>query len=344
MNWLEVSLTVNGELAEAVADVFARFAPNGVMTEQGVKFTDDEDAGTPTGPITVHAYLEVNDGLEETRQKLEESLYYLGMIQPLPTPVYKQIADQNWMEAWKQHYKPIPIGRRLVIVPAWLDSPDPIRIPIKIDPGMAFGTGTHPTTQLCLELMELFFESCHSESFDFAQDKLREESNSRGGDSSLATSALAGGAREERLAQNDIKVIDVGCGSGILSIAAIKLGAKSALGVDIDAESIVNARENADTNGIGDEFILGVGSVQEILAGKFPFKKAPLVVANILAPVIIRLFDAGIADLIEDGGTIILSGILQEQGDKVIEAAQAKGLKLTEKRQMGDWVAMSLKN
>ena len=150
MNWLEVSLTVNGELAESVADVFARFAPNGVMTEQGVKFLDEEDEGTATGPITVRAYLEVNEQLEETRQKLEESLFYLGMITPVPTPTYKQIADQNWMEAWKQHYKPILIGQRLLILPAWLESPEPNRIPIKIDPGMAFGTGTHPTTQLCL--------------------------------------------------------------------------------------------------------------------------------------------------------------------------------------------------
>src|SRR3989304_2784889 len=122
MNWLEVSLTVNGELAEAVAEVLARFAPNGVMTEQGVRYTDDEDAGTPTGPITVRAYLEMNDGIEETRQRLEESLCYLGMIQPLPAASYKQIADQNWMEAWKQHYHPIVIGERLVIVPAWMDS------------------------------------------------------------------------------------------------------------------------------------------------------------------------------------------------------------------------------
>ena len=158
MNWLEVSLTVNGELAESVADVFARFAPNGVMTEQGVKFLDDEDEGTATGPITVRAYLEVNDQLEETRQKLEESLFYLGMITPVPIPTYKQIADQNWMEAWKLHYKPILIGQRLLILPAWLESPEPKRIPIKIDPGMAFGTGTHPTTQLCLELMEVSFE------------------------------------------------------------------------------------------------------------------------------------------------------------------------------------------
>ena len=88
-NWLEVSLVVNGELAEAVADVLARFAPNGVMTEQGVKYNDAEDAGTPTGPITVRAYLPADDQLEETRQKLEESLYYLGMIQPLPSATFQ---------------------------------------------------------------------------------------------------------------------------------------------------------------------------------------------------------------------------------------------------------------
>jgi len=306
VNWLEVSLTVDGELAESVADVFARFAPNGVMTEQGVKYNDAEDAGTPTGPITVRAYLEVNDLLEETRQKLEESLFYLGMIRPLPATSYKQIADQNWMEAWKQYYRPILIGQRLLILPAWMESPEPSRVAIKIDPGMAFGTGTHPTTQLCLELMETYLNLSGLED-------------------------LAG-----------VRVIDVGCGSGILSIAALKLGATRALGVDIDEESVKNSRENADTNGVGDEFILGVGSVQEVLDGKFEFNTALLVVANILAPVIIRLFDAGLADLIETEGSIILSGILQEQEQNVIEAAQAKGLKMIERRQMGDWVALMM--
>jgi ribosomal protein L11 methyltransferase len=323
MNWLEVSLTVNGELAEAVADVFARFAPNGVMTEQGVKYNDAEDAGAPTGPITVRAYLEINDQIEETRQKLEESLYYLGMIQPLPTAVYRQIADQNWMEAWKRHYKPIPIGERLLILPAWMDSPDPNRIAIRIDPGMAFGTGTHPTTQLCLELMEL--RLCHPE------PQGGEGSPRRAGDSSLPS-----------VAQNDIKVIDVGCGSGILSIAAIKLGAAKALGVDIDEESVRNARENASANGVGKELILGVGSVPEILEGRYPFRKTPLVVANILAPVIVRLFESGLADLIEENGTVILSGILFEQEKSVLEAGQAHGLRVTGRRQMGDWVALAM--
>ncbi len=306
MNWLEVSLTVNGELAESVADVFARFAPNGVMTEQGVKFLDEEDEGTATGPITVRAYLEVDENLEDTRQKLEESLFYLGMITPVPTPSYKQIADQNWMEAWKLHYKPILVGQGLLILPAWLESPDPQRIPIKIDPGMAFGTGTHPTTQLCLELMEVSFE--------------------------------------KRLTLNvqRFDAIDVGCGSGILSIAALKLGAEKVLGVDIDIESVKNSRENADLNEVGEELVLGQGSVTEILRGDFEFKSAPLVVANILAPIIIRLFDAGLADLIQPDGEIILSGILDHQAGSVVAAGEAKGLKLNDQRQMGDWVALKM--
>ena len=300
MNWLEISMTVDGELAESVADVFARFAPNGVTTEQGVIYNHADDVGTPTGPITVRAYLEVNEKLQETREKLDEALFYLGMIRPLPAPVYKQIADQNWMEAWKQHYKPIPIGQRLLILPAWMESPEPHRIAIKIEPGMAFGTGTHPTTQLCLALME--------ESID-----------------------LTG-----------LRVIDVGCGSGILSIAAIKLGASKALGADIDEESITKSHENAEINGVGDEFVLGLGSVQEILEGKFEFKQAPLVVANILASVIIRLFETGMADLIEENGMIILSGILQEQEQSVIDAGQAHGLRMIERRQIGDWVALTM--
>jgi ribosomal protein L11 methyltransferase len=306
-NWLEVSLLVDGELAEAVADVLARFAPNGVVTEStGVKYVDEENIGVAVGPISVRAYLEVNDQLEETRRKLEESLFYLGMIQPLPAPVYKPIADQNWMEAWKEHYKPIPIGRRLMIVPAWMESPEPARIPIKIDPGMAFGTGTHPTTQLCLELIENWFDQSKIENL---KSKI---------------------------------VMDIGCGSGILSIAALKLGATTALGVDIDPESVKNSRENAEKNGIGAELVLGQGSVAEVKAGQFAFAFAPLVVANILAPVIIRLFDAGLADLIEPRGAVILSGILSEQAEKVREAAQAKGLVLTEQRQMGDWVALAM--
>ncbi|MFH2103382.1 MAG: 50S ribosomal protein L11 methyltransferase [Chloroflexota bacterium] len=305
--WLEVSLTVDGELAEAVADVLARFAPNGVTTEQGVDFFSDEDEGTPTGPVTVRAYLPVDDAIAGTRQNLEQALHFLGMIQPLPAPTFTPIADQNWMEAWKSRYQPIPVGRRLIIVPAWLETPDPARVAIKIDPGMAFGTGTHPTTQLCLELIELHFD----------------QNPNRPADQSVA--------------------IDVGCGSGILSIAALKLGANRVLGVDIDDPAIKASRENAAVNGVAEKLILGVGSVAEILRGDFLIQQAPLVIANILAPVIIRLFDAGLAELVAPGGTLILSGILQEQAEGVIAAARQNGLSLAESRQMGDWVALAMR-
>jgi ribosomal protein L11 methyltransferase len=318
MNWLEVSLTVSGELAEAVVDVLARFAPNGVVTEQGVGFVHPEDEGTPNGPVIVRAYLPADEQLEETRRKLEESLFYLGMIQPLPAPVYKPVADQNWMEAWKVHYKPIPIGERLMIVPAWLESPDATRIPIRIEPGMAFGTGTHPSTQLCLELLErqmLNYPSKPSDA-DFP----------RAADSSLA--------------QNDITVIDIGCGSGILSIAALKLGAGTVLGVDIDPESVTSSRENAEANGVAERLILGQGSVEEVRSGQFPIRAAPLVLANILAPVLVRLFEASMAELVEPGGAIILAGILDHQAEEVAEAGRKQGLELLMQKQSADWVAL----
>jgi ribosomal protein L11 methyltransferase len=304
-NWVEVSLVVNGELCEAVADVLARFAPGGVMTEQGVKFLNDEDEGTPSGLITVRAYLPADQHLEERRQKLEESLYYLGMIQPLPAATFTTVVDQNWMEAWKKHYRPILIGTRLLVVPAWYDLPETDRILIRIDPGMAFGTGTHPTTQLCLGLIERFMDGHTPDLRPF-------------------------------------RVIDVGCGSGILSIAALKLGAELALAVDIDPESLRNSRHNADLNHIGPELILEPGSVKDILEDKFSVCSAPLVVANILAPVIIRLFEAGLAELLEPGGVIILSGILREQTQSVMDAARSKGLRIEGQHQIEDWVALVL--
>jgi ribosomal protein L11 methyltransferase len=148
------------------------------------------------------------------------------------------------------------------------------------------------------------------------------------------------------------RVIDVGCGSGILSIAALKLGAAYALGVDIDELSVTASRENARANGIADErFILGQGSVQEIMGGKFlpdaafgsqPIRSAPVVAANILAPVIIRLFQQGLADLVDSKGVLLLSGILEDQVEDVLAAAGTQGMELAEKRQVGDWAALLL--
>jgi ribosomal protein L11 methyltransferase len=298
--WLEVSLVVNGELAEAVAEVLDRFASNGVVVESNVKSLSDEDEGTPEGPVKVYGYLCVDEHLEENRTRLEEALWHLGQIQPLPKAEFKYIEDEDWMAAWKKHYHPIEIGEKLLIVPAWLKPRNSHRIAVKIDPSMAFGTGTHPSTQLCLELLETYVHP-------------------------------------------DAPVIDVGCGSGILSIAALKLGASHALGVDIDNAAIKSTHENARANGVDADVETGLGSVEEILKNDFSIQQAPLVLANILAPVIIRLFKAGLADLMTSDGTIVLAGILDTQAEGVSSEAAQYGLNFIEQRQMGDWVALVFK-
>jgi ribosomal protein L11 methyltransferase len=303
MNWLEVSLTVNGELAEAVAEVLARFVPGGVVVESTAIYADPEDQGYPVGPLRVCGYLPVDAHLEETRQRIEEALYFLGRIQPLPDPQFKPIEEINWAEAWKQHFKPIAIGKKLIIVPAWLESPEKNRIPIRIDPGMAFGTGTHPTTQLCLELLEVQL---------FKKVELL-----------------------------DVDVIDIGCGSGILSIAALKLDAERAFGVDTDPEAITAAKQNAADNAVSDHTEFTVGSVAEVLAGEFPVKQAPVVVANILAPIIMRLLDAGLRELVAPDGVLLLSGILEEQLPEMEVALKTHGFGIQNKRQIDDWVALS---
>jgi len=256
-------------------------------------------------PLLAELRREIRQLEAQIRRKLEEGLYYLGMIQPLPAAVFTPIPDQNWMEAWKERYHPIPIGKRLIIVPAWLESPEAARVSIKIDPGMAFGTGTHPSTQLCLELIEQFCD------------------------------------QEPGATLPSMTAIDVGCGSGILSIGALKLGMGTALGVDIDEASVRASRENSDTNAIAPErFEIGLGSVTEILEGRFPVREASLVLANILTPIIIRLFGMGLADLVERGGALILSGILAEQVVQVQTCAEKHGMKFVKKSQMGDWVAL----
>ena len=299
-HWLEVSLSVNGELAEAVAEVLDRFVSNGVVLESGVIFTNAEDEGTAVGPVRVYGYLPVEEHIEENRQRLVEALWHLAQIQALPEAVFREIQDENWMAAWKQHYHPIPIGKRLLILPAWIEQEDPDRLAVRIDPSMAFGTGTHPTTQLCMEMVEKY---------------------TRPGQT----------------------VIDVGCGSGILSIGALKLGASRALGVDIDLAGVRSTRENAESNGVSEQLETGQGSVAEILQGRFSLRRSPLVLANILAPVIIRLFGDGLANLLSDDGVMVLSGILVEQAGGVEESARQHGLQLVETLQSSDWVALAFR-
>jgi len=297
--WLEVSVNVSNELAEAVAEVMSRYITNGIVVESNVTYTDVDQVDYILEEARVYGYLVVDEQLEENRQAITEALWHLGAIQPIPEPAFRLIEDENWMEAWKKHYKPIPIGKRLLVLPVWFEQEDMTRVAVKIDPSMAFGTGTHPSTQLCLALVEDY---------------------TRPGQ----------------------PVIDVGCGSGILSIAALKMGASRALGVDIDNASIKATKENAESNAVLDLMETGLGSVEEVKNRLYSFYQAPLVLANILAPVIIELFQDGLADLVEPGGTLVLAGILFGQADNVLAAAQAQGLHFKERRQVDDWVALVL--
>jgi ribosomal protein L11 methyltransferase len=304
--WLEISITVDPELAEAVAELLSRFVSNGVVVESGVKYIDMEDEGHPNGlPVRVYGYLAIDGRIEENRQRILEALWHLGQIQPIPEPSFKPIQDEDWMSAWKKHYHPIPIGNKLLVLPAWIEDPAEGRTAIKIDPSMAFGTGTHPSTQLCLEVLEDTTTGTNGKPLSHA--------------------------------------IDVGCGSGILSIGAVKLGVGHVLAVDIENAAVRSTMENAQANGVLDQIETGLGSVDEIAAGQFSIKQAPLVLANILAPVIIRMFDSGLADLVQEGGWLVLSGILDFQDQEVIEAAEAKGLKFYEERNINDWIVIVLK-
>lgn len=299
-HWLEVQVTCDGETAEAVSEVLSRYITDGVVTETDANYDEAEEVLLATGDIRVFGYLPYDDEADEMCKKIEEALWHLNMIRPIPNPTYKIILDQNWMESWKKFYQPIKIGEKLIILPSWIDLPneDRNRIIVKIDPSMAFGTGTHPTTQMCMALTEEFF--------------------------------LPG-----------MDVIDVGCGSGILSIAAIKLGANKALGVDLDYASIVAAKNTAGLNGVLDMVEVGLGSVNEIKNGDFSFKEADFVLTNILAPIILRLFKQGLSKLVKDNGYLVLSGILDYQSDEVEQKAIEEGFQLLKKVMINDWVGLA---
>ncbi len=311
MNWLEVSLILDSELAESVADVLAPYAHQGVSIESTAIEANAEDEGRVIGPLRVRAYLPADDleALESIKHKIEEGLFYLNMIRPIPAPVYTPVADADWAELWKANYKPIRVGERLVIIPSWLAGsyiddpaagrPDHPVIRLLMDPGMAFGTGTHPTTQLCLALIEAHLNP-------------------------------------------DDAVLDLGCGSGILSIAAAKLGAKSVLAVDIDSEAIRATKENANFNGAAASIESYPGSLANIQHTSH--QTFNLAIANIIAPVIIRLLGEGLGQTLAQGetpGILIVSGILAEQAGDVNTALNQSDLTVIDQRQIGDWVAMA---
>ena len=305
MVWLEISLTVDGELTEAVAEVLSRYAPDGVVVESTGIQPETTGEGRVVGPLRVYAYLPVDAALDGKRQRLEEALWHLGQIRPLPQPQYRPVQETDWAESWKRHFQPLAIGRRLLILPPWAETSNPGHLVVRIEPGMAFGTGAHPSTQLCLEIIEAAID-----------------------------------ARPKTSQGDRLSLIDLGCGSGVLAVAALKLGAQRALGVDTDPQALEVSRNNALANGVADHLELGHGSLAEILAGRFSIRRAELVVVNILAPVLVRLLEQGLEQLLLPDGRLVLAGILEEQAGQVERTAVRQGLRLVEHHQSGDWVAL----
>jgi ribosomal protein L11 methyltransferase len=293
LSWLEVALQVEGELAEPVAELFSRYAKGGVALEQTVT---SGTISTLDAKITVRAYIPLDEQQEERKRSIEEGLWHLSQVSPLPAPEFRTISEEDWSRTWRKNYHPIPIGSSLLILPAWVEKPQEDRKLIILEPGMAFGTGAHPTTKMCLLAIE---ETCQS---------------------------------------GDI-IIDLGCGSGILSIAGIRCGAARALAFDIDREAIDSARHNLMLNELTDRIHLVQGSLLEAKQ-LCPLGGVPLLVANILAPILMDLLGQGLDELISDQGVLILSGILEEQLAEVVQVAEGRGLHQTSLYLDGDWRAV----
>ncbi len=295
--WIEVTLHVDGEAAEATAEILRRYGYHGVAVEhEGIppdKLDDDEIP--PAKQLAVRAYIPDDDQAEQTKAKLEDALGYMNMMYPMPKPIYKYVEEKDWAEAWKVHYRPVRIGQRLLIRPLWTEIElEPNDVEIALDPGQAFGTGTHPTTQLCLE------------------------------------------ATEDLLVPG-VQVLDLGTGSGILSIAAAKLGAGHVLALDIDPIAVEAARANAEQNGVGDKITVEEGSLEAVVGS---MQRFDLILVNILARIIIAMCDQHLGEIVQPGGLAIFSGIIEDQAADVEAALRRTGLEPYTRRQEGDWVVI----
>ncbi len=299
MNWVEVSVEVDGEAAEAVADVLRRYGHQGVAIEQaGFPIEVWPDEIPPADRLIVRAYFPEDAQAESRRQQVREALWHMSRLYPIPEPTFGIVRDEDWAEAWKKHYQPLRLGKRLYIVPEWVQVTDvgPDDIVLLMDPGMAFGTGTHPTTQLCLIATE-----------DLTAD-------------------LPGA-----------QVLDLGAGSGILGIAALKLGAARVLALDTDPLAVTASRENAARNGVGDRLIAQQGSLDTLRSSPRHFD---LLLCNILAKAIIEMAGQGLGEVLHPGGRAIFSGIILDQADDVEAALRAGDIEPVRRRTLGDWVVI----
>ncbi|WP_133014771.1 50S ribosomal protein L11 methyltransferase [Clostridium cuniculi] len=301
--WIEVRVITKSEALEPISGIFYSLDCKGVAIE------DPEDIlGREQGPLTwdfadinvlehkgkvavVKAYFAEEDNIEDVLQYVNERLTELkemGLDLGEAKVEHEKMHEEDWANTWKQYYKPSKVGEKIVVKPIWeeYEAKDG-ELVVDLDPGMAFGTGTHETTRMCIQALERY---------------VKEEST----------------------------VFDVGCGSGILAIAAAKLGSKLAVGVDLDPVAVESSIENVGYNNLNNIEILH-GNLVEVIDGK-----ADIVVANILAEIICILTD-DVKRVLKDGGIFITSGIIHDRVDMVCEKLEATGFEVIEKNRDGEW-------
>jgi ribosomal protein L11 methyltransferase len=298
-NWIELSVEVDSEAVEAVSELMSRHAyGQGVAVYEQYRQDPDGDnlMPDPTRPTTVVAYLPSNAETAQQVQRIEEGLWHLRHIGNVGELLQKERPEEDWANAWKEHFHVLRIGDRFVIRPTWREyDPNPDDLVIDLDPGMAFGTGHHPTTDLCLRWLE-------------------------------STSI------------RDKQVLDVGAGSGILSIAAVLLGAEHVDAVEIDDVAGRALQENLDMNDVGDRVSVYVG---DFGAGVGPQGTYDLVIANIISSILMKLA-IPLAKAMKPRGQLLLSGVIDRHIADVRETFTSENLKVIEERQQGDWIALLL--
>ena len=302
MEWTDIQITVPARFADTAEAVATMVSNGGIYIEDyrdleqqaweiaHVDLIEQELLDKPRDIVKVHMYLAPDENPAEILPLFRERLDNSGIEYTLETSGVEQ---EDWQNAWKKYYHAMEIGSRLAIVPGW-EQYETDRTVITMDPGMAFGTGTHETTSLCLETLD---------------------------------SLVKGGER----------VLDIGTGSGILAIAALKLGAAVAEGVDIDPMCVRTAGENAQRNGVQDRFTVLVGDLSDKASGQYN-----IITANIVAAAILSLAPH-VPALMAPGARFIASGIIDTRKDEVLTGLRAAGLEPVEVKEKRGWVCIICK-
>jgi ribosomal protein L11 methyltransferase len=298
MRWLELSVEADVEAVEAVSEILGRVAGGtSVQPTRLIRDPNDELAARddPDAPYIVTAHVQPGPDTDATIDATERALWHLQAfgLRPVGELRVREVDDAAWSETWREHYVEQRIGR-VVIVPSWVPhDPSPGEVTIVLDPGMAFGTGLHPTTRGCLELL---------------QDVLPVPE----------------------------RVLDVGCGSGVLALAALRLGALHADALDTDALAVAATRANAERNGLTDRVDVREGSLPAEAEERYE-----LILANLVAAVLVELAPR-LAGHLAPGGRVIAGGIIAARACEVVEAMAGAGLDVATRRDADEWVTLVL--